>query len=450
MRGEPGGDPEAAVGQRPGVQRTVDQPDPLTHTDQAMAGAGGLQRRGGRGRRGVDDQYGQPCAVRGHGHRHPGPRPRGMPHHIGKRLLNDPVRRQIHRRFERHRLLRQRQLDRHTRPYGPLDQLRQHADPGLRGLLRAAVLLGLLAAQHPEQPAHLRQRLPGGRRDRPELVLGLLGNPAEAIGRTGRLNRDHRHVVGDDIMQFTGDAGALLQQRPMGPLGLADGLLLDQLALGVAAFAQGGTHHQHHASEDEQQHPGAVAAVGGEHPGEQPGHTGRQPDGGQGATSLAQRQRQHQREIADDRHRRPRPGAARDTVGADERHGTEDIRGEDHPPGLQRPGHREQQRHGLRGGERTGQRAGQAVVVAEDVDGRRQQGHREPERDNIGQAAQPAAPDGAQQRGAGLGRGAELHGQHPQRLPYGAQRPLTARLTHGAVGRPEFGAGRSLTHRPSI
>ena len=121
-----------------------------------------------------------------------------------------------------------------------------------------------------------------------KLLLGLLGYPANAVRGAVGVDRDHRHVVGDDVMQLAGDTGAFLQQRPAGALRLADGLLLQQLPLGVAPFSQGGADQQRHTAEHEQQYRGALAAFGSKRLGEYAGRSGRHPYGDEGAAVLTQ------------------------------------------------------------------------------------------------------------------------------------------------------------------
>jgi hypothetical protein len=67
-------------------------------------------------------------------------------------------------------------------------------------------------------------------------------------------------VVGDDVVELTGYPGALLQQRALRTLGLADRLLLDEQALGLAPLPYRGPDHQHQRAEDEQQECSAAAA----------------------------------------------------------------------------------------------------------------------------------------------------------------------------------------------
>lgn len=56
-------------------------------------------------------------------------------------------------------------------------------------------------------------------------------DPAEPVWRALGLHDDHRHAVGDHVVQVAGDAGALLGDRAASALELAELGLLGQLAL---------------------------------------------------------------------------------------------------------------------------------------------------------------------------------------------------------------------------
>ena len=74
---------------------------------------------------------------------------------------------------------------------------------------------GAVAAQHAEHPAQL---LEAGQRAGPDLGEALhqfLRRVRRLVGRGLGLDRDHRHVVGDDVVQLPGDALALLEQRAL-------------------------------------------------------------------------------------------------------------------------------------------------------------------------------------------------------------------------------------------
>ena len=163
------------------------------------------------------------------------------------------------------------------------------------------------------------------------------GKPADPVRRAVGLHGDHRHVVGDDVVQLAGDPGALLQQRALGALGLADALLLGQPPLGVAPFAQGGARSPAppppRTKSRTQAPPSLPRARSGE---ERPGRACRQPHADQGAAALAQSQGQ-QHEIADDDrgvHGQVWPGSS---GGASSTRAPTMSAVKIDPPGLQRP-----------------------------------------------------------------------------------------------------------------
>ena len=117
-----------------------------------------------------------------------------------------------------------------------------------------------LAAQHPEQPAHVGQRAPGRAGDRGELGLGRLRQLAEPVRRGLRLHRDHRHVVGDHVVHLAGDPGPLLQHRPPGLRQLAEFGLLGQGPLALPTAPDQVADDQH--GDDEHGDPVRVGQVG--------------------------------------------------------------------------------------------------------------------------------------------------------------------------------------------
>jgi hypothetical protein len=78
--------------------------------------------------------------------------------------------------------------------------------------VRSASRGGVLAG-HPQQAAQLAERVSGGISDRFEALLALFRQARGAQTGGLGLDGDHRHVVGNDVVQLTGDAGALLHQR---------------------------------------------------------------------------------------------------------------------------------------------------------------------------------------------------------------------------------------------
>ena len=79
--------------------------------------------------------------------------------------------------------------------------------------LRLELLAVAVAAQHPEQPARLGQRLAAGLLDRGQRLARrrLLG--AERVALGARLDDHHADVVGHEVVQLARDARALLGHR---------------------------------------------------------------------------------------------------------------------------------------------------------------------------------------------------------------------------------------------
>ena len=111
---------------------------------------------------------------------------------------------------------------------------------GLSGLLDESIDLGelrlrcqfasaLIVAQDAEQSAHLSQRGAGGSGDVFELFGHLRVDSGVAERCAGGLDVDDRHAVGDDVVEFPGDARLLLDGHAFGVLLRGVLLLLDQL-----------------------------------------------------------------------------------------------------------------------------------------------------------------------------------------------------------------------------
>ncbi len=387
--------------------------------------------------------------------RHPGPRPRRVPDHVGKRLLHDAVRRQIHRlRYPaplhhlRH-VRRHRQLGREPGAHRRLHQLLNPVQTWLRGQFAPAAV----TAQHRQQPPHLREGLPGAGRDRRELRPYLVGHLADPVGSRVRLDGDHRHVVGDHVVEFAGDPGAFLQQRPLRPLGLADRLLLDEPALSLAPLPYGGADHQHHPAEDEQQKRATVTVGGRRQVEQQPGRSRQQPDPDHGPPALAQAEGQQYEEVSDHDRRGPRPDGVRPHPLPQQHQGAHDVGGEDDPPGLQRPVRQHQQGRRLSDGEGAGQPAGHSVVAGQHLDRDGDEDCREGEHDRVGQQPQPPVRRTGEQRGRRMGRVGQPVGQLAQIAACGAQQAVGGRGTggrgrHGRVSVGARGAGRRHTRGP--
>ena len=132
---------------------------------------------------------------------------------VGEGLLDDPVGGQVDPGRQRRLGALDHQLD--PEP-GPPDLLDQGPHVGQAGLGGEAGRLVAVAAQHPEQPAHLDQGLAAGGGDRLE-GPGRPARVALARHRAG-LGLDHHHadVVGDHVVELAGDAGPLGGDRPLG------------------------------------------------------------------------------------------------------------------------------------------------------------------------------------------------------------------------------------------
>ena len=118
--------------------------------------------------------------------------------------------------------------------------------------------VGVLA-QHAEQPAHLAQRVARGLADRGE-SLGAFGRHARCRQTGGLgLDRDHRDVVGDHVVQLAGDPGSLAARRV---LEQASGQRLLRRS-SCCCLGPGATHAAHDASDHgEREDEGDVACCG--------------------------------------------------------------------------------------------------------------------------------------------------------------------------------------------
>ena len=90
-------------------------------------------------------------------------------------------------------------------------------DPLERRLRRPRLLL-VVVPQHPEQPAHLAERLLAGALDRVERGAGRLGIGGEHLAAAARLDDDDRDRVRDDVVELAGDPRALLGHGGSRPL----------------------------------------------------------------------------------------------------------------------------------------------------------------------------------------------------------------------------------------
>ena len=104
---------------------------------------------------------------------------------------------------------------------------------------RCVGTLAVAVAQHAEQAAHLGERAAGCGRDGVEGRRGLVGPVVEHVGADAGLHGDHRHRVGDDVVELLGDPQPLLGEDSGRALALDIGPLLglaqpdlDRLATG--------------------------------------------------------------------------------------------------------------------------------------------------------------------------------------------------------------------------
>ena len=92
------------------------------------------------------------------------------------------------------------------------------ASTPLERRLRRPRLLLVVVPQHPEQPAHLAERLLARALDRVEGGAGRLGIGGEHLAPAARLDDDDRDRVRDDVVELAGDPRALLRHGGSGPL----------------------------------------------------------------------------------------------------------------------------------------------------------------------------------------------------------------------------------------
>ena len=115
------------------------------------------------------------------------PARRGVPEHVGHRLLHDPVGGPVETRRQLFEVTDHPQGGLHAGQPDWLEQLIGPGEPGRRFGLPAVYR----RTEHPEQPVHLGQRLPSGAFDR--LQCGTLWN---LVGpQVHRARRPSRHAV---------------------------------------------------------------------------------------------------------------------------------------------------------------------------------------------------------------------------------------------------------------
>jgi hypothetical protein len=143
----------------------------LAHADEAVAALAG---RAGADGRATAVAHGDRERVAGPVQPQVGGRAGGMPAHVGQRLLDDPVGRQVERAVQGARLAVLLDGDGEAGRPGAVEQRGELAEPRLgRERPRVTVL-----AQHAEEPAHLPEGLAGGAADRGERPAPRLPAPS--------------------------------------------------------------------------------------------------------------------------------------------------------------------------------------------------------------------------------------------------------------------------------
>ncbi len=219
--------------------RAPEQLHPLPHADEPPAGSRCVRVLAGAV---VEDLDLEPVRAVGDAHgRRPGP---GVLHHVGERLLDDPVRRDVDRGRQRHRLAGDR--GRHLEPGGTDrgDELLEPVQARLRG--ESLVVRRVRVPEQPQHPAHLLEPPARGLLDRGQAVPGALGVAVEHVAGAARLHHDGRQAVRHDVVQLAGDPGALGRDR----LG---GVLVPRLVQGPRPFVahpDDATDQPHRAEQD--------------------------------------------------------------------------------------------------------------------------------------------------------------------------------------------------------
>ena len=349
-----------------------------------------------------------------------------MPHHVAQRLLQDPVGGERHARREAVEVAVQARLHPQARRPRVGDQLVQPVQARLRGGLGA-----VLRAQDAQDPPHLGQRVQRRRPDLGEVAARLVRKRLDLVGRRLRLDRDHRHVVGDDVVHLPRDPLPLHQHR-FGVL--VPPLLLGELPAGRPPDPDGVADRQRH----QQQHrrPGRRLRV-------------LDPDTGEGQGRDAQRDvpRAAHRHRVDAHERGERPALGVLDVGRPRAQRQNRQPREAHPPGRQRMPVPQRQRRRHEDGEQQGGAVAR-VVRRLGAHGLPQHGarpgddqDREDDPEQVRHQPERQAPDAEeprppQPRGPGpverrRGLGAARHGRGRDPLPqHGAQR---VRLALGLV-----------------
>ena len=173
---------------------------------------------------------------------------------IGQALLDDSIGREVDRLRNRDGLA----VD--VQPYGKAracDLLEQRVEPAEAGLGRELELV-VVAAQRPEQEAHLGERGAAGLLDAAQRIRLLAERRGKLVPDSADLEHHHADRVGDDVVELAGDPRALLRDgdarsRLAIPLGLCRTCLGSLGLLGPLAQreARQPSDREHHRREDE-------------------------------------------------------------------------------------------------------------------------------------------------------------------------------------------------------
>jgi len=203
----------------------------------------------------------------------------------------------------------------------------------------------------------------------------------------------------------------------MGPgtLGLADRLLLHQLAPHLGAFPQRAADQQGGPGEHGEQHVPRLDAVRCEEQQRHVRDRGGRPHEQQRPPPLAEPQGEAGRGVGDDHRGRERPQQVLGEADAAQDQRPGHVGGEHHGPGRQRPYDGEEHRRDLRHRQQSAETSGQVVEVGEQNAGGRQQEDAQRERGDRGQQPHPPARRARNQRT----RTGHLHRGHGHSLEAG-------------------------------
>ena len=174
----------------------------------------------------------------------------GVPDGVGQRLLGDAVGGQVDGGRERDLLPGHRERRLQASPARPGDEVLDLG--GARGRLGGVGVVGL--AQHVQDGAQFPKPLLARHLDRLQRFGGRLRAAGQHVGRHPRLHVDSGHGVGDDVVQFAGDAQSFLVDAPAGVL---FGPVLDGFHVGLPVRHRDPGDHHHGDHERENFHTAA-------------------------------------------------------------------------------------------------------------------------------------------------------------------------------------------------